>query len=219
MAKRDAPGIPAAIAGRRVRVVRPRDVADVYPNPRPELARLSRHGLLRRLAHGYFAIVPSGRVDDEDWRPSLDAAALAIGGVDYGVDRVALIGSSAARHHRLIPRALAIAYIAVPKQRPRVAMLRGEVRFVKRDVAGLDLERATTELGPGWVTTLEQTVLDLLVRRDGYGLSEDEIAEAVRVSLPRIDRTLFERLAVDQSHPSARRRFEEIAGNDRAAGR
>jgi hypothetical protein len=59
--------------------------------------------------------------------PDLKGVALGIGQADYGVDSVALMGVSAARMHGAIPR-LAVAVLAVPKQRPPLRT--GDARIV-----------------------------------------------------------------------------------------
>jgi hypothetical protein len=112
---------------------------------------------------------------------------------------VALMGLSAARIHGAVPRALAVAVVAVPKQRPSLRLLRpdAEVIFVTRDVGRLDLERTRTGLGDGWVTSVEQTVLDLAARPALGGLA-DAADEAVRALLPRADRDLLADLARGQ---------------------
>ncbi|MEV6135910.1 type IV toxin-antitoxin system AbiEi family antitoxin [Nocardia sp. NPDC051990] len=38
--------------------MRPQDLADIYAQPRPEIARLVDRGVLHRVAHGYYIIVP-----------------------------------------------------------------------------------------------------------------------------------------------------------------
>ena len=132
----NATGLPAAITRRAVRVIRPRDATTAYSsNPSAQLARLVRRGLLLRLAHGYFAIVPPDRVGDASWRPSLASAGLGIAAADYGVEAVALEGVSAARHHRVGARKLRIVTVAVPRQRPRLC---SEVRPVSRSVMSRD---------------------------------------------------------------------------------
>src|SRR5436190_6408414 len=137
-----AAGLPAPLLKRSVRVLRPRDATGVYPgNPSAEFARLADRGLLQRVAQGYFVVVPSDRIGDLHWQPPLTATAWAIAAADYGAQAVAVCGPSAARVHGLIPRELAIAFVAVPKQRPRLALPAGEARFVRRQVNRLDLER------------------------------------------------------------------------------
>ncbi|MDN5914084.1 MAG: hypothetical protein L0I76_03040 [Pseudonocardia sp.] len=71
------------------------------------------------------------------------------------------------------------------------------ILFVRREVTALDLQRHRTELGVGWITTVEQTLLDLIVR-PSLGDAPDSAAEATRALLPRADLTLLRELAVAQ---------------------
>lgn len=206
---RRAAGVPARLARRSNRVVRPRDVADVYAHPRAELARLAGTGVLRRLATGYYALVPLNRLGDDAWRPELEPAALGIAIADYGAAAVALVGVSAARHHGAVPRAVAAALVAVPKQRPVLRTEIGEIGFVKRDVARLDVERVDTELVAGWVTTVEQTLLDIAARPDRYAPHVDDPAETMAALRRRADLGLVAELAARQHQPTALRRIRE----------
>jgi predicted transcriptional regulator of viral defense system len=203
-----AAGLPATLASRPIRVLRPRDATDVYAaNPSAEFARLAERGLLRRVASGYYVVVPADRVGDPRWRPPLVATAWAIAAADYGVDAVAVCGPSAARYHGLIPRELAVAFVAVPKQRPKLALLGGEAHFVRRDAKRLDVERWNSGLGEGWVTTLEQTALDLAARRYRWRLPESEINEAITAAAPRLDRALVTELGQTQGQRAAAERL------------
>lgn len=211
---RTAVGLPPALAKRGDRVLRPADAAHVYAHPRAELARLAQLGAARRVATGYYALTPQRRIGDLRWKPELDAAALGIAKADYGVDAVALMGVSAARYHGAIPRALAVAVVAVPKQRPTLQTELGRIIFVKRDVAKLDVERIETELGPGWVTTVEQTLLDLAARPTLGGLADKDIEAAVGTLATRADWSLVERLASGQHKPGALKKAEQVVGRD-----
>lgn len=202
---RSAVGVPPALARRRNRVLRPRDAASVYVNPRAELARLVRNGAARRLATGYYALTPQTRLGDRDWRPELNAAALALAQADYGADGAALMGIGAARFHGAIPRALAVTVVAVPKQRPALTTTSGRIHFVRRDVERFDVERATTEMTTGWVTTIEQTLLDLAARPTLGGLPEQDHAEALRSLWARADHGLCQELARAQRRQAALR--------------
>lgn len=198
-----AVGLPTALLRRDVKVLRPRDAADVYAYPPVEFRRLEARGVLRRLATGYYAVVPSERVGDARWRPSMEAMAWGIAAADYGRDRVALAGVSAARVHGALPRAVAVARVTVPTRRPPVEVLGGgEVRFAVRNVADLEVEATTTDLGRGWVTTVEQTVLDLanLRIRD---LEDYERAETLRTLLGMADEAELRRVALEQHRAGA----------------
>jgi len=54
-----------------------------------------------------------------------------------------LMGLSATRRYGAIPRALAVAVVAVPKMRPRLELVdrTAAVLFVRRDTGRLDAER------------------------------------------------------------------------------
>jgi hypothetical protein len=87
-----------------------------------------------------------------------------------------------------------------------------QVIFARRDVARLDLQRHRTDLGAGWVTTLEQTVLDLAARPD-LGGAPDAAAEAARTLLPPCDRDhLYELAAAQRRRATLRRLLAEADG-------
>jgi predicted transcriptional regulator of viral defense system len=216
MRPRTAVAVPAELARRPVGVFRPADAADVYAYPRGEVARLTRRGALRRLAPGYYVRVPTSRVGDPGWRPELEAAAWGIAAATYGPTEVALMGLSAARLHGAIPRALGVAVVAVPKQRPRLQVLDdATVVFVRRHVADVDVERMTTELGDAYVTTSEQTVLDLAARPLLGNLAAEAEAAALTL-LARCDRSLLQELAATQRRRSALRRLLQLEESARA---
>jgi hypothetical protein len=200
---RTAAGLPPSLAKGGVRIIRPRDAAEVYAQPWPEFKRLADLGVLRKLATGYYAIVPVGRVGDATWQPSLEDVALGIASADYGANACALMGISAARRHGAIPRASGVAVIAAPKQRPRLVTLAGEIAWIKREVPELDLERTQTEFGPGWVTTTEQTMLDLAARPKLGGLPATDLAATIRGLAGRADTAHLTRLAMAQHKPRA----------------
>ena len=190
--------LPPSLVRRQSRVLRPQDASDVYAHPRPEFARLRRTGVLHRLASGYYAVVPDDQ-DGRDWLPELEAAAWGVAAADQGADAVALMGLSAARVHGAIPRALGVAVVAATGHRKNMKLTDRDatIVFVRRDVHRLDLQRHGTELGQGWVTTVEQTVLDLGARPE-LGDLRDEAEAAVRALVPRTDRAFLRDLATEQ---------------------
>jgi predicted transcriptional regulator of viral defense system len=192
---------PALLNGGRV--LRPIDAQDVYTNPRADFARLERRGALHRLAPGLFAAVPDDAVG-ADWLPPLEAAALAIAATGGHTAEAALMGISAARVHAAIPRALNVAVVAVERHRRTLHLTdrKAEVLFVRRDVARLDVQRYQTELGQGWVTTVEQTLLDLIARPD-LGNTPDAAREAIAALIPRADTDLLRELAAAQRRRGA----------------
>jgi predicted transcriptional regulator of viral defense system len=205
-----AAGVPAELARRPNRVFRPRDAARVYAHPHAEVARLAENHVIRRLATGYYAMQPLNRLGDDAWRPELEAAALAIAIADYGPDRVALMGVSAARHHGAVPRAVAAATVAIPRQRPVLRTEVGEISFAKRDVARLDLERMTSELVAGWVTTVEQTLLDIAARPARFAPHLGDLGETMTALVRRADPALLAELADRQHQPAALRRIRAV---------
>lgn len=198
MAARQAGRLPVSLLRRSIRVLRPQDAADVYAHPRPEFARLARSGVLHRLATGYYAVVPDDRVG-LPWLPDLESAALGIAASDEGQESVALMGISAARVHGAVPRALGVAVVAASRHRAVISLADRDasVVFVRRDIRNIDVERRRLELGQGWVTTVEQTIVDLASRPELGGMA-DESNSAVRALLPRADRSLLGDLASSQ---------------------
>jgi hypothetical protein len=205
--------LPMSLARRPHAVLRPRDAADHYAHPAQEFARLAAAGVLHRLAYGYYARVPAEHLGVPGWRPDLHAAALGIAQADAGVDGAALVHVSAARLHGALPREIALAVVAVGKQRPDLSVLGGTVHFMTRRVADLDLQRTATELGPGWVSTREQTVLDLAAHRSLGGLAERTVADALAALTAGLDWALLAELGRRQ------RRATTVAALRRELGR
>ena len=201
-----ASGLPAALAATVAGVLRPVDGTAVYTQPQAEFRRLAARGLLHRVATGYYATVPLAQRGGH-WMPTLEAAAFGIAAADYGADDAILMGLSAARLHGAIPRALAVAVVAVPKQRPvlNLADRKAEVWFVRRNVARLDAERLPTDLGSALVTGVEQTLLDL-AHRPGLGGADAEAWPAVAALWPRADHDILENLAAGQRLRAALKR-------------
>lgn len=206
------PQVPAGLIARSVRVVRPRDLSETYVNPTTELVRLEEAGAVVRIAHGYYVVVPAEFIGEGSWRPTIEALALGVAVVDYGVDRVALMGPSAAKTLGAMPRAVAEAAVATPKQRPPLATRFGRIRFHKRAVERLDLERVDTELVRGYQTTVEQTLLDLALWGDAWDVSVDMIVEAIRALAGRADWSLVRDLALEQGERLAYARATKVAG-------
>jgi predicted transcriptional regulator of viral defense system len=211
--KRSTP-IPAALARAPLKTIRPRDAAAVYAHPRSQLVRLAEHGLLHRLADGYYVVVPQEMLGRR-WIPSLEAAAAGIATAIYGFDNVVVMGVSAARLHGVMPRALATAVVAVPRQHRPIELSDRPaiVRLVQRETSGLDAERIGTELGPALVTTPEQTVLDL-AHRPTLGDNAADVPAAVVALYARTDKQHLQRLAAEQRRLASLRRAEDWAGID-----
>jgi predicted transcriptional regulator of viral defense system len=203
--------LPTGLARAPMKTIRPRDAEAIYAHPRAQLVRLSERGLLHRVADGYYVVVPQDMVG-RTWTPVLEATAAGIASTIYGPDDVVVMGPSAARLHGVIPRALATATIAVPRQHREIALSDrpAVVRFVKRDTGRLDAERIDTPLGPALVTTPEQTVLDL-AHRPELGDVEVDIRSAVAELYARSDHHRLSALASDQRRMASLRRAETWA--------
>ncbi|WP_199485430.1 type IV toxin-antitoxin system AbiEi family antitoxin [Actinomadura craniellae] len=158
--------------------------------------------------------MPQRRLADPRWRPELHATALGIAVTDYGIDDAALMGTSAARHHGALPRAVAVAVVAIPRQRAALRLDIGQVTFVKRKVGRLDVERYEHDLVTGWVTTVEQTLLDVADRPALGGLTEDSAREVVRALALRADWGRVAELAREQRRPRAHRTALELSEQD-----
>jgi predicted transcriptional regulator of viral defense system len=211
MADKHTTAVPTSLAAKPLKTFRPAQAGEIYAYPAPEIARLTELGLLHRLTGGYYVVVPQELVG-RSWMPGLEVAAAGIASAIYGPDSIVVMGVSAARLHGVIPRALATAVVAVPRQhRPiRLSDRQGLVRFVKRDTARLDAERFDTTLGPTLITTPEQTVLDLANRPD-LGDSEIEIPDAVAALYERSDQALLHTLATEQRRLASLQRAETWA--------
>lgn len=197
--------MPIEIAAADPQVLRPADLDDVYAQPAKEFLRLARGGVLLRLAHGYYAVVPEP-LRGTAWRPAVEDVGLAVGQHDYGRDDTVLMGVTAARLLGAVPRALGTAVVAVPRQRPALETAVGRIHFVTRAVERLDVRRVETGLATGWVTTPEQTVLDLADRPGLGALPYGEVLEAMRYLGAGLDWHLLRELAIAQrKRPAALR--------------
>jgi hypothetical protein len=194
-------GVPGVLAGGASRVVRPRDATEIYARPKQEFRRLADRGLIWPAAHGYYVIVPPHAAGDHRWRPSIEPLALGIAVADYGPQATALDALSAARRLGAIPRALGIATVTVPKQRGALATPIGTIVFHKRDVSTLETRRISTELADGYVTTPEQTVLDLAVASEVDRVGSDVVSEALENLAAQVDWARVEDLARRQHRP------------------
>ncbi|MGH3665164.1 MAG: type IV toxin-antitoxin system AbiEi family antitoxin domain-containing protein [Egibacteraceae bacterium] len=177
-------GINANLLAAHPPVLRPQD-ATWWKRPDKELARLADAGIVASPLHGHYVVVPPARVGDDTWRPTLEGFALAFAQRIADMEGAALMGTSAARVHGALPRAVGTAVVAGTHRRRRQHTDWGDVIFVLRDVKKLDVERIDTDLTAGWVTTVEQTLLDIAGRPelgdlDGQTASEVLIALAAR---------------------------------------
>lgn len=192
------------LAGMPLGVGRPADFADQFANPSQELKRLADAGAVVRLAHGVYLLAPLGA--RPGWRPELEVAAMAWATATYG-DRVpVLMGLGAARFHQAIPRAIGVTVVALPVQHRPIDLLGGRVVFVARDVDTIHALTETTTLGEMLVTSVEQTLVDLVARPDLGGLPSEALAAARHLS-QRADLDAARELAVRQRRAGPLARF------------
>lgn len=205
-----APSVPAGLLAMQPPVFRPRDV-DFWSNPAKELSRLAAAGAVAAPVHGYYVVVPHGRVGDGSWRPTIEGFALALAQRVADADRVALVGVSAARLHGALPRALATAVVAVGEQRRALKTEWGDIVFVARDVGVLDVQRADTDLTMGWVTTIEQTMLDMADRPTLGGIDPLAASDVLAALAPRAEWDVVADLARRQRRRAAYARARWVA--------
>lgn len=192
------------------RVLRPQDAAGLYAEPSKEFARLADAGVLLRLSHGYYAVVPEER-RSAAWRPTIEGVALGMAIADYSTDAVALMGVSAARVLGWVPRAMAGAVVGVPKQRPARQTPVGPITFVMRDVGRLEVQVVDTDLVRGFATTAEQTALDIAHRPGRGGVSPAMAVETLTVLAEHLDWDVVADLTTRQRKHSAAARLAWIA--------
>ena len=149
---------------------------------------------------------------DAYWQPDIEGVALGIAVADHGREAVTLMGPTAARLHGVIPRALATATVAVPRQRPALVTTVGRIQFVTRNVDKLDVQRTTTDITAGWMTTPEQTVLDLADRPNLGGIAPATTEEAITTLTHRCDLQLVAQLAQRQRKLAAWQRYCWLVG-------
>ncbi|TNC22270.1 hypothetical protein FG385_25780 [Amycolatopsis alkalitolerans] len=183
-----------ALLRRAVRVVPAQE--DDYGTPlHPGLIRLAGAGMLHRLTPGYYALVASDRIG-RSWLPDLESAAWGIAAADDGPRSVALMGLSAARVHGAFEDSPGVGVVATTRNRPTLRLTDREatVSFVRRDARRLKIERYTSTFGAGWVTTVEQTLLDLAAYPQ-LGGRPDLAAEGITTLIDKADPHILHSLA------------------------
>jgi len=83
-------------------------------------------------------------------------------------------------------------------------------------VSRLDLERVDLRLTSGWVTTIEQTLLDLSARPTLGSVERGDIDATVKGLAIRADWTLVARLAKEQHKPAALAKATRTVGRSDA---
>lgn len=147
----------------------------------------------------------------------METATAAVATAYFG-DRVpVLMHLTAARMHGAVPRALAVGIVAVPRQQkpmPLTDRAHGRVIFVKRDVTRLGAVLMATELGDVLATTREQTLLDL-AKRPQLGDAQEQVDEAIRELLPRVDFELVTKPAGERRARAALSKLRTLASTGR----
>lgn len=195
------------VARAPLRTIRTADLSAVYAHPRQNARALDRRGVLHRLAHGFYCAIPPDQ-DPSLWRPTIEAAAAGIATAIYGDRSPVLTGLSAARMHRAMPRAVAAAFVAVPRGRRPLQLTDRDahIQFIARSVADLDAQLVTTDLGPALATTAEQTVLDL--ERADPRHEDLDAQEAIDALLPECDAAVLTAIAEQQRMRATLARLE-----------
>lgn len=197
--------LPTAITSAPMRTVRPVMLRGVYANPEKEVVRIQRQGLLKRIAPGTYTAVPDTVAPGDWWIPVFEEAAMAYATAAYG-DRVPiLVGLGAARHWHAVPRAIGVTVVAVPEQHRGVDLLTGgHVVFTTRNVDKIDALPVTGNLGTFLVSTIEQTMIELILRPNLGGMASEALA-AVPVLHDRADPERLSRLLGALSKVTQRR--------------
>ena len=196
------------IAGAPLRTVRPVMLREVYANPEKELVRMRQAGTLVQVGHGTYVAKPDRVPPRQPWKPPFEEAAMAYATAAYG-DRVPILaGLGAARHWHAIPRAIGVTVIAVPTQhRPVTLATGGTIIFTVRDPATAAAVPVQVGLGTFLVITIEQTLVDLVVRPDLGGMPDEALAAAQalrgRVQADRLD------VVIAGLHPTQARKVTE----------
>ena len=76
MAEHRSTVLPSELWRAPLRTLRPQDLAGIYAQPRPEIARLVDRGVLHRVAHGYYILIPPDHVG-RTWLPATSPVAPA----------------------------------------------------------------------------------------------------------------------------------------------
>jgi len=162
-----------------LRTARYADLAELGNNVWRALDRLAEQGAVVRIAKGVYTAPPAGE-DGRTWKPTIEAAGLAVATARFGERNAILMGLGAARHWTAIPRAIAVTTVAVPELRQPVRLdAGGTVHMIPRDLDRVEAQLEDTELGEGLVTTPRQTMYDLLMRPN-QGKLPDAARDAAR---------------------------------------
>lgn len=168
-----------AIERAPMRTARYGDLRGLGTNVWRTLDGLDEQGAVTRLAHGVYTVPPDG-ADGRTWKPTLEAAGLAVATARFGNRNAVLMGIGAARYWAAIPRAIGATTVAVAKagQAPVELEHGGILHLIPRDLHKLHAGLERTDLGDALVTTPAQTAYDLLMKPNQGGMPEAALAAA-----------------------------------------
>ena len=162
-------------------------------------------GTLTKIAHGTYVAKPDSIAADQRWEPPFEEAAMAYATAAYGDRMPILMGIGAARRWHAIPRAIGVTVIAVPEpHRPVILEAGGRVVFAVRRAEPVEAIPVQCGLGTMRVTTVEQTLVDL-IRYPDLGDMPDHAIEAARQIVPQVDAKELQQLLEQQPATVVRR--------------
>lgn len=199
-----------------LRTVRLKDLEGYTAHPWRLVNQLVKRGALTRLVHGIYTVPPNGR-DARTWKPPLEPAGLAVAAARFGHRNVALTGIGAARHWAAIPRAIGVTAVAIQGRGavPVTLDAGGIVHLVGRDLERVDLILEQTGLGQGLVTTMPQTLYDLLMRPTQGGMPDEANVAAANLAA-RVPFHELERVAeaAGRANTAVRQMIDQLRARD-----
>lgn len=209
-----------AIERAPLRTARLKTLVEFGPNVWRVLDGLAKQGAVKRLVQGVYTIPPDGE-DGRRWRMPIEEAGIAIATARFGERQAALTDISAARHWAAMPRAVAIATIAVPRAgyAPITLDDGGVIRFIPRKLDELDLTLEPIGHREALVTTPEQTLFDLLMKPGRAGMPEESLQAAANLRT-RVKAKDFEQI-IDHArrvNDRVREALQQIRGRDDELG-
>ncbi|MBD3751512.1 MAG: hypothetical protein IE935_03520 [Micrococcales bacterium] len=209
-----------AIERAPMRTARYADLRGLGTNVWRTLDGLVEQGAVARLAHGVYMVPPDG-ADGRTWKPTLEAAGLAVATARFGNRNAVLMGIGAARYWAAIPRAIGATTVAVRKagQAPVELEHGGILHLIPRDLPKLHAGLERTELGDALVTTPAQTAYDLLMKPKQGGMPEAALdaAQDLRGQIRAADLAHVVELC-GRANTAVRRMLRDLERNEVADG-
>jgi hypothetical protein len=174
---------------------------------------------LKKVAPGYYAIIPQDVIDTANWRLTIEGTAAGIAAAQYGGNGFTLMGISAARLLGGYPRALSFAIVGSSKKRAPMTLTDGaKIEFVKTNLSLVDAEMRQTDAGWCLVTSAEQPVLDI-EHCPQWGGTNAAADEAIRSLWPQCDPTRLSEVAAKYRRRDALNRLRRRFGDSDAAAK